>query len=36
MNYDPHRFRRTTAEQLLRHIVAQIERTADLSLRAGP
>ncbi len=30
LNYDLCRLRRPTAEQLLRHLVAQIERTADL------
>jgi hypothetical protein len=29
MNYDPHRFCPETAEQLFRHLIAQIERTAD-------
>ena len=32
LNYDPHHFRRPTAEQLLRHIVAQIEQTAGAPL----
>ncbi len=30
MNYDPHRFRRATAERLLQHIVAQIAQSAEL------
>ena len=32
MNYDPHRFRRDTAEQLFRHIITQIEQTADAAV----
>jgi hypothetical protein len=35
LNYDPHCFRRSTAEQLLSHIAAQIERTAGVPFRAG-
>jgi len=35
LNFDPCRFRRPTAEQLLRHIVARIERTSDAPILAA-